>query len=80
VVIRQLSSLGRETEVGYSREFDVGDVETRGPFVFFFVHEFDFEGFFGKVGYAGFGGDVCVAEASCLFDGDVSGRKSAAER
>jgi hypothetical protein len=67
VVIGQLASFGGETEVGDSWEFDVRDVEAGCPFVFFFVHELDFQGLFGEVGYAGFGGDVCVAETACLW-------------
>jgi hypothetical protein len=66
VVIRQLASLSGETEVSHAWQLDVRDVEAGGPFVFFFVHEFDLQGFFGEVGYAGFGGDVCVAETACL--------------
>lgn len=43
VVIGEFTSLGRETEVSDTRQLDVGDVEARGPFVFFLVLKFDLQ-------------------------------------
>lgn len=60
VVVREFSSLCRETKVSDGGKLDVGDLEAAGPFVFFLEHQIDLQGLVLKVGDLGFGRESCV--------------------
>jgi hypothetical protein len=66
VVVVEFARFSGKAEIGDRRDFVVFDLETRGPFVFGLVLDFELKGLVGEIGELGFGRDLGIADTADL--------------